>query len=157
LLSKDIFMGTLCLDAGNCRRCRGLVKGALVVDDQQGIRNLLSTLLRETGYQVYVAKNGMEAVEAVRRFRPQLVFMDVRMPVMNGLDALGRMKVIAPETEVVIMTAYLSNEIVSEALGKGARCCMSKPFEVEILRAFMREFFQEGQEICSQYLEEICS
>lgn len=134
-----------------------MVKGALIVDDQQGIRNLLSVLLRETGYQVYVAKNGLEAVEAVRRFRPQLVFMDVRMPVMSGLDALGRIKVVAPETEVVIMTAYLSDEVVSEALEKGARCCMSKPFEMEKVKVFLRKFLQEELEIRSQYLEEICS
>jgi two-component system response regulator (stage 0 sporulation protein F) len=134
-----------------------LVKGALVVDDQQGIRDLLSMLLQEIGYQVYVAKNGLEAVEAIRRFRPQLVFMDGRMPGMNGLDALGRIKAIVPETEVIIMTSCLSDEIVSEALEKNARYCMAKPFEVEKVRAFLRKYFQEVQEVFSQYLEEICS
>jgi len=103
----------------------------LVVDDQPGIRQLLGSVVAETGHQVYLAENGLEAVEMVRKIRPQVVFMDVKMPVMDGLEALGEIKAIAPETEVIMMTAYISEEIKKAVTEKGARCCLAKPFEID--------------------------
>lgn len=115
----------------------------LVVDDKQGVRHLLGTLIRGEGYDVHLACNGLEAVQAVDRFHPRLVFMDVQMPVMNGLDALSRIKAIAPETKVVIMTAYISEEILSGAIKMGASCCLAKPFGIEKIKAFLQEHFDK--------------
>mgnify|MGYP005834148695 CR=1 FL=1 len=115
-------------------------KKVLVVDDQQGIRHLLSSVVEEVGGKAYTAQNGLEAVEIVRKVRPHLVFMDVKMPVMGGLEALGVIREIAPETEVVMMTAYISEEVIRRAEEKGALCCLVKPFEVEdIKRIILKE------------------
>ena len=116
---------------------------ALVADDHYGIRHLLSTIMGEIGYEVCLAQNGIEAVEAVKELRPKLAFLDVCMPVMNGLEALGRSKEISPETTVVIMTAYVSNEVVSEAMEKGASFCITKPFDMNKTKPFLQNFFEE--------------
>lgn len=103
----------------------------LIVDDQAGVRYLLEILVKESGHRVYSAQNGVEAVDQVRMFKPDLVFMDVRMPIMGGLEALGKIKKIAPQTEVVMMTAYSAEDTEVIAIQKGAMKCMSKPFDVE--------------------------
>lgn len=112
----------------------------LVVDDQPGVRYLLDTVIKELGHRVHTAQNGLEAVEKVRAIRPNLVFMDVRMPLMDGLDALGKIKKMLPSTQVVIMTAYGSEDTIYQAHKRGALCCMAKPFDVELIKKFLDEF-----------------
>lgn len=112
----------------------------LVVDDQPGVRYLLDVIITEEGHKVRMARNGLEAVEAVKARKPDLVIMDVRMPQMCGIEALGRIKLISPDTEVVLMTAYVSDEIVQAALKKGALCCFTKPFDVEGIKSFIDNF-----------------
>ena len=114
----------------------------MVADDHDGIRHLLSTVMEEIGYEVILAKNGFEAVEAAKKCRPHLAFLDVRMPVMNGLEALGRIKSISPETTVVIMTAHILNEVVSKAMEKGASFCIAKPFDLNKAKPFLKNFFK---------------
>jgi two-component system response regulator (stage 0 sporulation protein F) len=97
----------------------------------------------EIGCRVILAKDGFEAVEAVKKHRPDLVFLDVRMPLKSGLRALGEIKSISPETKVVIMTAYISNEVVSEAMEKGALFCKSKPLDIEEIKVFLEKSFEE--------------
>lgn len=115
----------------------------MIADDHDGIRHLLSTVMEEIGYEVIQAKDGNEAVMKAEKNRPYLVFMDVRMPVKNGLQALGEIKAILPETKVVIMTAYISNEVVSEAMAKGALFCKSKPLDIEEIKVFLEKLFEE--------------
>ncbi|OAT79963.1 response regulator [Desulfotomaculum copahuensis] len=112
----------------------------LVADDQPGVRYLLDIIIKEAGHRVHMAGNGLEALEMVRRIRPQLVFMDVRMPLMDGLEALGRIKKLSPETEVVMMTAYFSDDTIARSLKKGAVRCLAKPFDVEKIKALIKEF-----------------
>ena len=112
----------------------------LIVDDQAGVRYLLEILVREMGHRVHVGQNGVEAVEKVRSVKPDLVFMDVRMPVMGGLEALGKIKKIAPLTEVIMMTAYSAEDTATIAMQKGAMMCMSKPFDVEEVKHILDNF-----------------
>ena len=112
----------------------------LIVDDQVGVRYLLEIIVKDSGHRAYTAQNGLEAVEKVQYIKPDLVFMDVRMPVMGGLEALGKIKKISPKTEVVMMTAYSSEDTATLALQKGALKCMSKPFDVEEIKALLDNF-----------------
>ena len=112
----------------------------LVVDDQPGVRYLLDVIIAEEGHRVRLARNGIEAVEAVKSAKPDLVIMDVRMPQMGGIEALGKIKIISPETEVVLMTAYVSDETVQMALKTGALCCLTKPFDVDGIKSFIIDF-----------------
>lgn len=112
----------------------------LVVDDQPGVRYLLDIVIKEAGHNVTTAQNGLEAVEKVRNGMQDLVFMDVRMPLMSGLEALAIIKSISPQTDVVIMTAYGSDDTVHNAREQGALCCIAKPFDVEDIRKFLDDY-----------------
>ncbi len=103
----------------------------LIVDDQSGVRYLLETLVTDAGHNAVTAKNGLEAVEAVKRKKPDLVFMDIRMPVMDGFEALDKIKIISPRTEVVMMTANNTEDVIYRALESGAVKCLAKPFNVQ--------------------------
>jgi two-component system response regulator (stage 0 sporulation protein F) len=111
----------------------------LIVDDQPGVRYLLDILIREAGHRVYTARNGLEAVEAAKSSYPDLIFMDVRMPLMGGLEALSKIKTMMPKTKVIIMTAYGSEETVTRAMEGGALCCIAKPFDVEKIKELLAD------------------
>jgi len=114
----------------------------LIVDDQAGVRCLLEIIASEAGHRAYTARNGLEAVNLARSIRPDLIFMDVRMPVMGGLEALDKIKALLPETNVIMMTAFGSEETVSWAKKRGALCCIAKPFDVNEIREFLDELKQ---------------
>jgi len=100
----------------------------LVVDDhavvRQGIRNLLET---QPGLEVCCeASNGLEAVDQVKKGRPDLVLLDLTMPEMNGLDAARAIREVSPQTEVLVLSMHFSEEIAREVLRTGARGYMLK-------------------------------
>jgi len=115
----------------------------LIVDDQAGVRFLLDIVVRESGHKSYMAQNGMEAIEMAFSIKPDLIFMDVRMPLIGGLEALGKIKAAKPEIQVIIMTAYGSEQTVSEAKSKGAWCYIAKPFDVEEIKELLKKFVDE--------------
>lgn len=111
----------------------------LVVDDQPGVRYLLDAVVREEGHSSYLASNGLEAVEMVKKINPHLVFMDIRMPVMDGTKALEKMRESGCNPNVVIMTAFTEKDVIDKAYEMGAVKCIIKPFDVEDIRAAIRE------------------
>ncbi len=119
----------------------------LIADDQAGVRFLLDIVVRESGHKSYMAQNGMEAIEMACSIKPDLIFMDVRMPLIGGLEALGKIKTARPETQVIIMTAYGSEQTVSEAKSKGAWCYIAKPFDVEEIKELLNKFFDGFDDI----------
>jgi len=119
----------------------------LIVDDQTGVRFLLDILVRESGHKSYMAKNGMEAIEMACSIKPDLIFMDVRMPLIGGLEALGKIKAARPEIQVIIMTAYGTEKTVSEVKSKGAWCYIAKPFDVEEIKTLLKKFVDEFDDI----------
>jgi two-component system alkaline phosphatase synthesis response regulator PhoP len=107
----------------------------LVVDDELHIRQALQASLESEGYQVQTAENGREAVEKCRTWRPALVLMDVRMPVMDGHMASIEIKYDQDlkNTRLVFLTANADEDSRSLGLGHGAESYLTKPFKVEIL------------------------
>ncbi len=122
---------------------RGRRLKVLIADDQPGVRYLLDIVVRECGHETYLAQNGLEAVEKARAKKPDLIFMDVRMPLNGGLEALGEIKRTNPEIEVVIMTAYGSEQTITDALEKGAWCYIAKPFDVHEIKELLIDFSNE--------------
>jgi len=100
----------------------------LVVDDQEGIRWLLSTLLEDAGYAVSIAADGQQALEAVAKQPPDLVLMDVRMPGVDGMTALQRLKQGHAHLPVIMLTAYGQVPDAVEAMKLGAADYLLKPF-----------------------------
>lgn len=103
----------------------------LVIDDEQGMRELLSFALENRGYKVTVAENGAEALEKVKAEKFHLIISDIMMPQMDGLTFLEKTKEIDPAVEVIITTGYGTIENAVAAMKKGAYDFVIKPFNVE--------------------------
>jgi len=103
----------------------------LVADDDASIRSLLKQLLSDEGYSVVEATTGNEVVEKVKDTNPDLVIMDVRMPELDGIEALSKLKVSSPKTSVLIMTAFGSSNNAIRAMELGAFDYITKPFELD--------------------------
>lgn len=111
----------------------------LVVDDAMFMRNKTSRLLQENGYEVVEASNGEEAVERYVKENPDLVLMDITMPVLDGIESLKQMKEHDPEAKVVMVTALGQKSMVLEALKAGARDFIVKPFQSDALLEAVRK------------------
>jgi two-component system, NtrC family, response regulator AtoC len=103
----------------------------LVADDDASIRSLLKQLLSDEGYSVVEATTGTEVVEKVKETNPDLVIMDVRMPELDGIEALSKLKASSPKTSVLIMTAFGSSNNAIRAMELGAFDYITKPFELD--------------------------
>jgi|CZKI01.1.fsa_nt_gi two-component system chemotaxis response regulator CheY len=109
----------------------------MLVDDEAHIRTFISLLLRHLGVKrVFEAKNGSEALEVYEREKPDLVLLDVNMPMMDGIETLRALKRINPDCVVVMLTSLANRQTVDESATHGAANYIRKdaPFE-EIGRA----------------------
>jgi DNA-binding NtrC family response regulator len=100
----------------------------LVVDDDEMIRDLFSKSIKIRGCKCFSAKNGKEALEILNRNRIDIIFADMRMPVMNGMQLLKKVKKEYPHIEVIMITGYGSIEDAVEAMKNGASDYIIKPF-----------------------------
>ena len=93
-----------------------------VVDDQRLFRESIAGMLSAESFisVVGVACNGLEAIELVRQFRPAVMLMDVKMPEMNGMRATRQIKAEFPETKIILLTTFTSDDFVLEGLAAGA-------------------------------------
>jgi DNA-binding NarL/FixJ family response regulator len=100
----------------------------LVVDDVPGIRRGLRSLIQtETDWEVCgEAENGSVAVEMVQNLRPDVILLDLSMPVMNGFDAARRIRKIAPQAHILLFTLHSSPQLVEEARKIGVKNVLSK-------------------------------
>ncbi len=108
-------------------------KAILVADDEASHRMMLKAHLKEEGLEVIEASNGQEAIDLVSRHFYDLILMDIRMPVMDGMEALTRIKKISPAVPVIMMTAYGSINSAVEALKSGADDYLTKPLDMDEL------------------------
>ena len=103
----------------------------LIVDDEPRMRHILRIILEEAGYSVKEAANGLEALGIISRHPCGVVFTDLKMEGMDGVELLRRIKETNPETPVVVLTAFGSIESAVEAMHEGALDYITKPFEEE--------------------------
>lgn len=109
-------------------------KKILIVDDQHGIRMLLSEIFSSEGYDIFQASNGKMAIELTENNAPDLVLLDMKIPGMDGIDILRHLKLIMPSVIVVMMTAYGELDIIKQATDLGAIMHFSKPFDIDEIR-----------------------
>ena len=103
----------------------------LIAEDEQDIRNSLSFVLENEGYNVTTVPNGLEAVEKIKNSNFDLLITDILMPKMDGMKLPGTTIQISPQTLVIIMTAFASIETAVSALRKGASDYILKPVEFD--------------------------
>lgn len=111
----------------------------LIVDDQFGIRILLNEVLQKEGYDTFQAANGIQALEIVKEHSPDLVLLDMKIPGMDGIEILERMKEVEQDIRVIIMTAYGELDMIQKAKDLGALTHFSKPFDIEDIRRAVKE------------------
>jgi DNA-binding NtrC family response regulator len=104
---------------------------ALVVDDLKSSRLTLGGILEDEGHNVVLAENGYQAIEAAKQTPFDLVFMDIKMPGINGVQTFREVKKTNPHAAVIMMTAYSVEDLVREALEEGAYAVVYKPFDME--------------------------
>ena len=119
----------------------------LIVDDEENIRFTLRELLRReaAGYLVEEATNGLEAVEKVKRQRYDLVIMDVRMPKLDGMEALKQMREVRPDIIVVMITAHGTQRLAADAVQAGAYDYFTKPFDLTEVRIVFRRAVEKAR------------
>jgi len=116
----------------------------LAVDDNEEFCHNLKDILEMKEYTVEIAYDGLSALELVRNKSFDLVLMDVKMPAMNGVETFKRLKNIAPDTPVIMMTAYAVEELIREALREGAFGSIRKPLDFTALFDLMERASGSG-------------
>ena len=109
----------------------------LVADDDVSIRELFPLILGPMKHTVYTAENGAKAIEIAKRHSVDVAFVDMRMPVMDGLETFRELKKIYPNIIVVLITGYADQEEIDTAIREGAIDCIPKPFNISQIREFI--------------------
>ncbi|MDP2306482.1 MAG: sigma-54 dependent transcriptional regulator [Pseudomonadota bacterium] len=115
----------------------------LVIDDERNIRLTLSVLVQSMGHSAQAAATSLEAIAALRAHTFDVALLDLKLGSTSGLDLLPRMLDLAPDLQVVLMTAFASIPTAVEAMRRGARDYLPKPFEPEQIRALLDEIGRE--------------
>lgn len=104
----------------------------LIVDDDVGIIDTLQYLLLNEGYDVVAAKNGQDAINLYKEINPDIVFMDIKMPTMNGFDAFFKIKELDKNAQIVLTSGYaIEDKDYQHAIKSGLVGMLSKPFSIE--------------------------
>ena len=122
-----------------------MLSRVLVVDDEEAARYGIARALATQGYELEAASGSLEALEKIESFRPDVVVSDINMPGMDGLTLLRKLKEVPRSPLVVLVTAYGSEAVAMEALRAGAYDYLPKPFEVDELRAIVRNAVERQQ------------
>jgi two-component system, chemotaxis family, chemotaxis protein CheY len=109
----------------------GVQKRVLVVDDDASIRELLSTALADDGYEVVPASNGQDALSVCERWRPDVIVLDLMMPVMDGWTFAKRLREKKHQIPIVVLSA--ANDLMRHAASLGAADVVGKPFDLDQL------------------------
>ena len=111
------------------------MKKILIVDDEPGIVEEVKSFFEEEGYEVFAADTGKEGMEALERYRPDLVLVDMKLPDMSGLNILRFSKTTYPEIKVIVNTGYVDQVTIDEAEKLGRDAFLQKPFNLEFLQS----------------------
>ena len=103
----------------------------LVVDDQIGMLETFTDILEHKGFSVAIAEDGFQAIKRVKEQGFDIIFMDIKMPGINGVQTFREIKKINPKASVIMMTAYSVEDLVKEAIEEGAYTVIYKPFDMD--------------------------
>ncbi|OGS04368.1 MAG: hypothetical protein A3J70_14800 [Elusimicrobia bacterium RIFCSPHIGHO2_02_FULL_61_10] len=115
---------------GGEKRESGLV---LVADDDRRMRSALSRFIASKGYEVLEAADGLQTIALAREKAPDIILLDIKMPVKNGLEVLKELAPLLPGTGFIIVTGNGDEELARSCLGLGAFDYVPKPVDLEIL------------------------
>jgi two-component system, cell cycle response regulator DivK len=121
-----------------------MAKSILVVEDQEDNRQILRDLLSSADYEMVEAENGQEALDAVAKKKPDLILMDIQLPVMDGYEATRRIKANPDwkEIPIIVVTSYALSGDAEKARAAGCDDYVTKPYSPRQLLAKIREFLK---------------
>jgi DNA-binding NtrC family response regulator len=114
----------------------------LIVDDEDGIRDSMRMLLKDQ-YRLVFSGNGREALKLFKSESPDLVLLDIRLPEIDGLEVLSRMKDLDPEAEVIMLTALNTINYAVSAMKAGAYDYLTKPFDIEAIQSVIEKVLEK--------------
>jgi len=106
----------------------------LVVDDELSMREFLGILFEKEGHSVRLAEGGEAALQRLDDDEFDLVITDLKMPGVDGLEVVEKVKAVAPDTQVIVITAFATTETAVEAMKRGAYDYVMKPFKVDAIK-----------------------
>ena len=118
-----------------------MAKRILIIDDEESVRKSFILALEDADYEVDTAASGEEGVRSVKKVRPNLIFLDLKMPGMNGVDTLGEIRKIDRDVPVYIVTAFLKEflDLLNAAVKRGIKFeVLNKPIESQQIRAIVK-------------------
>jgi len=110
----------------------------LIVDDNQDFADVFCDILRANNYEARSCYGGAEAIELVKEGDYDILFLDIRMPDVDGIQTLKEVMRLKPDTTVIMMTGYSVDELVHKALEEKASDIIYKPFEIEKVLSLIR-------------------
>jgi two-component system chemotaxis response regulator CheY len=116
----------------------------MIVDDSMIIRNTIKKIVEEQGHTVVAtARNGREAIDVYEETNPDLVTMDITMPVMDGIHALKRIKKAYKDAKIIMVTSHGEEKLVMEAISYGAKGYILKPITAENIEQTISKVFPD--------------
>ena len=115
----------------------------LIVDDENAARFGMKMALEKDGYKVIESSDGISASEVIKMKKPSLVFLDINMPKVNGIQVLEEINLLETPPMIVIVTAYGSERVAVDAMKKGAYDYIAKPYEIDELRLIAKNAFEK--------------
>lgn len=121
----------------------------LIADDDQALCDNLVGILGEAGYQVVVAYNGEEAVKIVEAHAFDVLLLDMKLPLLNGLEVYRRIKPIQPDIVTIVITGYAQemSDLIQEILDETAQTCLTKPLDMGQLLGLLKEIFAPKRDV----------
>ena len=117
----------------------------LMVDDEAKFRETTSKILRKRGFETTMAGTGEEAVEILKKQAQHVVILDIRMPGMDGHEALSKIKKIQPEANVIMLTGHGDSESAKSALKQGAYDYLNKPCDIDLLASKINDAYKAAK------------
>jgi len=114
-------------------------KRILIVDDEEGYRKVLSNSLTDMGYETTVVSNALDALKEIQKRKFKVIFLDIKMPGMDGIELLEQIQHAHITTQIVIITAYTFEDVAKEAIKRGARKIIQKPFSMDDIKLCLCE------------------
>jgi len=118
----------------------------LIADDEEDILEIVADRLEFLGFEVQTVQDGVACLEAIGRRAPDLVLLDIRMPRMDGMAVLSRLRDTHPELPIVILSASSEQSVAEETLSEGAADYLLKPFEPKDLQEKVERVFGKEEQ-----------
>ena len=121
-------------------------KKILIVDDEKDTCEALMEILSDEGFQTFFALSGRSALTILKKRKPDLVLLDIKMPKMDGIEVMRRIQKINKDLVVVMITAYGALNTAKAAMRLGAYDYVTKPFDMKLIKAVVKEALVEKKQ-----------